>query len=336
VDGSGPAGPGDATPPSGNPVTAGPPRPSCPRCGRPARPGSGPFCSYCGRYLAALEWVALPPAPETLPEAARPRAAPPEPARYVGPPRYREIPRWGLPPGPWRAGSADAASPSALAQARALASQLQPLLLVTAVLAAVAAVGEVWRYVLLLFSRTEALSPTAVIWSDTVVFIGGWTSVAGVLACGVLLVVWTRHAVRAAADRSGTRPSRSTRMLVAGWLVPGLNLAVPGAVLAEIEHAALGLPPDRRPRPSAELLLWWALWGASVVLAAVTALWALRTGTQALADGVVLHAWLDALAVATALLTRRVVGRLTGLLEPSTGGRRELLVATRADAGTPA
>jgi hypothetical protein len=135
--------------------------------------------------------------------------------------------------------------------------------------------------------------------------------------------------VRAAAERSGTSPSRSSRMLVAGWLVPGLNLAVPGAVLAEIEHAALGLPADRRPRPSAELLVWWALWGASVVLAAVTALWSLRSGTQALADGVVLHAWVDVLAVATALLTRRVVIRLTWLLEPSTGNHRELLVGTR-------
>ena len=156
------------------------------------------------------------------------------------------------------------------------------------------------------------------------------------MASGLLLVGWTRHAVRAAAERSGTRPSRSTRMLVAGWLVPGLNLAVPGAVLAEIEHSALGLPAGRRPRPSIELRIWWVLWAAGVVLAAVTALWSLRTGTQALADGVVLHAWLDALAVATALLTRRVVARLTGLLEPSTGGRRELLVTTHAGAGTPA
>lgn len=324
-------------------MTAVPPRPgaravpplSCPRCGRPARPGSGPFCSHCGRYLASLEWVALPPAPETLPEAARPRPVPAPPARYAGPPRYREVPRWGLPPGPWR--SPDPAGPprTALQMARAKASQLLPLLLFTAAVAAIGAAGEVWRYVLLLFSRTEALSATAVGWSDALVRLGGWGSVACVLACGYLMIGWTLHAVRAAAERSGTRPSRSSRMLVAGWLVPGLNLAVPGAVLAEIEHAALGLPPERRPRPSKELLLWWVLWGAGVVLAVLTALWALRSGTQALADGVVLHAWLDALAVATALLTRRVVGRLTGLLEPSTGGRRELLVTAR-DPAAPA
>ncbi|WP_165922310.1 DUF4328 domain-containing protein [Pseudonocardia endophytica] len=319
------------TPPSGRPVV---PPPSCPRCGRAAPPGRGPFCSYCGRYLAALEWVALPPDPSSLPEAARPRSGLLERARYEGPPRYRDVPRWGLPPGPWRSGSADDAPVTALAQARASASQLLPLLLVTAVVTAVGAAGEVWRYVLLLFSRTEALSPTAVAWSDSIVLVGGWTSVVGVLACGVLMISWTRHAVRAAAERSGTTPARSSRMLVAGWLVPGLNLAVPGAVLAEIEHAALGLPADWRPRPSTELLVWWALWGAGVVLAFVTALWSLRTGTQALADGVVLHAWLDVLAVVTALLTRRVVARLTRLLEPSSGGHRELLVTSRPAAPT--
>lgn len=333
--GVGPGGPEDATPPSGSAVGPASSRPSCPRCGRSARAGSGPFCSHCGRYLAALEWVALPPAPENLPAVARPHPAPPEPVRYAGPPRYRETPRWGLPPGPWRPGSAAGPEPTPLERTRAAASQLLPVLLVTAAVAAVGAVGEVWRYVLLLFSRTEALSPTAVAWSDSLVWFGGWASVACVVACGLLMIGWTRHAVRAAADRSGTRPARSMRMLVAGWLVPGLNLAVPGAVLAEIEHSALGLPADRRPRPSVELRIWWVLWGAGVLLAAVTALWSLRAGTQALADGVVLHAWVDALAVATALLTRRVVARLTALLEPSSGGRRELLVGLPA-AGAPA
>ena len=43
------------------------------------------------------------------------------------------------------------------------------------------------------------------------------------------------------------------------WLVPGLNLSLPGSLLAEIEHSALGRPADRRPRPSRLLLVWWAL-----------------------------------------------------------------------------
>lgn len=310
--------------------TAGPP--PCPRCGRTAPAGAGPFCPWCGRYLASLEWVAVPPAPDSLPPAARPRPAPAARAEYRGPPRYRDVPRWGLPPGPWRSGGADGHVPTSLQRARAIASQLLPLLLVTAAFAAVAAVAEVWRYVLLLFSRTEALSPVAVGWSDSLVLFGGLASVACAVACGVLMILWTRYAAHAAAERSGTRAPRSGRMIVAGWLVPGLNLAVPGAVLSEIEHSALGLPPGRRPSPSVELRVWWVVWGAGVVLTVVTALWSLRTGTQALADGVVLHAWLDLLAVATALLTRRMVARLTGLLEPSTGEQRELLVTARTGA----
>ncbi|MDN5918326.1 MAG: DUF4328 domain-containing protein [Pseudonocardia sp.] len=308
------------------------PTPPCPRCGQQAPAGSGPFCPYCGRYLAALEWVAVTPDPSLLPESARARPAAAAPARYQGPPRYRQIPRWGLPPGPWRpAGSGDGA-PTSVQLARAMAGQLIPVLWVAAAMSVIAAVAEVWRYVLLLISRADALSPTAVAWSDSLVWFGGWASLAAVLASGYLIVVWTVHAMRAAAQRSGTVPARSARAVVLGWLIPGLNLAVPGAVLAEIEHSALDLSPGDRPRPSRELLVWWALWAVCVVLGTVTVLWSLRGGTQALADGVVLHAWLDVLAAATAVVTLRVLRRLTDLLEPTLGGPRELLVSV----GSPA
>lgn len=310
--------------PAASPAGALPP---CPRCGRQAPAGAGPFCPWCGRYLAALEWVASPPDPGTLPAPVRPPAAPPRARRYTGPPRYRTAPRWGLPVGPWRPppGPDDVAVP-ALERARALAGQLVPVLWVTLGACALAAVAEVWRYGLLLASRSDALSASAVGWSDALVRFGGWASVAATLAAGVLLVQWSLWASRAAADRAGTRPARSRRTVLLGWLVPGWNLAAPGSLLAETEHAALELPPDRAPRPSRELLVWWALWVLSVLLAAVTLLWRLRSGTQALADGVVLHAWLDALAAVTAWRTVRVVRRIGALLEPSPQGRRELLV----------
>ncbi|MBW0104062.1 DUF4328 domain-containing protein [Pseudonocardia sp. KRD291] len=303
------------------------PAPPCPRCGQQAPAGSGPFCPYCGRYLAALEWVALTPDPALLPESVRARPAAPAPARYRGPPRYRQVPRWGLPIGPWRPAGSGPDAPTAVQLARALAGQLVPVLWVAAAMSTIAAVAEVWRYVLLLISRTDALSPTVVAWSDSMVWFGGWASLAAVLASGYLIVMWTLHALRAAAQRSGTVPARSTRAVVLGWVMPGLNLAVPGAVLAEIEHSALVLPPGARPRPSRELRVWWALWGICVVLGAVTVLWSLRTGTQALADGVLLHAWLDVLAAATAVVTLRLVRRLTDLLEPTLGGPREMLVS---------
>ncbi|HZG91800.1 MAG TPA: DUF4328 domain-containing protein [Pseudonocardia sp.] len=292
----------------------------CPRCGRPAPPGSGPFCRYCGRYLAALVWVAEPPPAEPGPQ---PRQRPP----YAGPPRYRFPPRWGFPVRAWEPpGPAPVAPPDPVLGARTLAVIVVPLLWSTAAVALLAAAAEVWRYALLVASRDGALAAATVAASDALVASAG--SVAPVLAvlAGGLLVLWSVRAARGAAALAGVRPSRSTRAVVLGWLVPGLNLAVPGSVLAEIEHAALRLPPDRRPRPSALLLAWWVAWAAGGVLAVVVLLWSLRTGVQARADGVLLHAVLDLLAAGTAGLTAVLISRLTRLLAPPRT-RREILVS---------
>jgi hypothetical protein len=97
-------------------------------------------------------------------------------------------------------------------------------------------------------------------------------------------------------------------------------------VLAEIEHSAIGLPADRRPRPSRMVLVWWGLWAARVVLTVVVLLWSLRTGVQARADGVVLHAVLDLLAAITAGVTARLVLRITRLLAPAAPRKREVLM----------
>jgi hypothetical protein len=129
------------------------------------------------------------------------------------------------------------------------------------------------------------------------------------------------------------RGSRRRRDVVLGWLVPGLNLGVPGAVLAEIEHTALGRPAAERPRPSRLVLGWWVLWAGGVVLAALVLVWSRRDGVQALADGVVLHAGLDVLAAITAGWTAVLITRLTRLLGPATPGRRE--VVRRVDAPAP-
>ncbi|WP_224392730.1 DUF4328 domain-containing protein [Pseudonocardia sp. ICBG1293] len=304
------------------------PGPPCPRCGRTAPPGGGAFCPWCGRYLAALDWVATTPGGPAPEPATRRR-------RYAGPPRYRSVPRWGLPVGPWRIAPVPGAGPlRPVDRARALAAQLVPVLWVVVVVSGVAAVAEVWRYVLLLFSRSDALSPAAVGVSDALVWFGGWSSVVATIAAGVLTVSWSLWTYRAAADRAGNRPWRSRRWVVAGWVVPGWNLVAPGSLLAETEHAALELPPDRRPSPSRELLVWWVLWAACVVLGAVVLVWRFRTGTQALADGVVLHAWADVLAAVTAWRTIRVVRLLTALLTERAQGPRQLLVSTTAaDAG---
>jgi hypothetical protein len=110
-----------------------------------------------------------------------------------------------------------------------------------------------------------------------------------------------------------------------GWLIPPINLSVPGSVLAEVEHAGLGRPPTEKVRPSRLLLVWWVLWAANVVLFLAAAAWSVRTGVQARADGVVLHALLDLLAAATALVT--------ALVRPPRSIRRPRVVSVGKPAG---
>jgi Domain of unknown function (DUF4328) len=301
--------------------------PPCPRCGQQAPAGVGPFCPFCGRYLAALRWVAEPP-----PGVTPPRQAPVR-ARYTGPPRYRLLPRWGFPLGPWTRADQEPARPDPLFGARSIVGSLVPLLWATAAVALLAAGAEVWRYVLLLASRDGALPAEVVAASDALVASAGTVAPILTLVVGVLMVLWSLRAAQAAADRAQVRPSRSARAIVLGWLVPVANLSVPGSVLAEIEHSALGLPASLRPRPSRLLLVWWALWAVSVVLTAVVLLWSLRDGVQARADGVVLHAVLDLLAAVTAGVTARLVLRLTRLLGPAVPRRRELLLRITHPAG---
>lgn len=292
-------------------------------------PVDGPFCAHCGRYLAPLRWVAEPP-PSTAPVAARRTRAP-----YLGAPRYQFLPRWGFAARPWLFPPTGPAAPDASRAARSVIGTAVPLLWATTAVALLAAAAEVWRYVLLLVSRTEALSPGAVAASDALVAAAGTVApIVGALA-GVLVVQWTVRATRAAADQAGVRPSRSARAVVAGWLLPVVNLSVPGSVLAEIEHAASGRPAGQRPRPSRLLVGWWVLWVAGVVLAAVVLLWSLRTGVQARADGVVLHAVLDVLAATTAAVTAVLLTRLSRLLGPVRVRRRELVVAVTAAPVTP-
>jgi hypothetical protein len=283
---------------------------------------AGPFCPHCGRYLAALHWVAEPPA-----SAGPPRPVP-VPTRYTGPPRYRERPRWGFPARPWQpSGAAPATPPPPERTARSLAGVAVPLLWALAAVALLAAGAETWRYTLLMESRDGALSADAVAASDALVLAAGVGAVLLGLAAGGVVVAWTLRASVAAAGRSGSRPSRSPREVVLGWVVPGLNLAVPGSVLAEIEHGALDRPADRRPNPSRLVRVWWALWAAGVVLSVIALLWSRRTGVQVVADGVVLHAVLDLLAAVTAAVTAVLLGRLTALLGPVRDPRRQILLA---------
>ncbi|HWO68237.1 MAG TPA: DUF4328 domain-containing protein [Umezawaea sp.] len=260
-----------------------------------------------------VDWVATPP-PGAYQRRLR-RFTP----RYQGPPSYPVPPRWGFPLLAWRWPTSvmgDAAVPVSVDQVRTRARAAANALSLAALTAVWAAGSEVWRYVLLALSRYGALSPTTVGVSDAMVVSSAVVSwVASALAI-VLTLLWLRRARDAAADAAGYAPSRSDLQVVIGLVVPGVNLVVPGSVAAELEHAALREPVDRRPNPSRLLRIWWGLWVVTGLFVAFTLVWTFRSSVQALADGVLLHAFADLLAAAVAITTILVVRRITTLLLP--------------------
>jgi hypothetical protein len=238
--------------------------------------------------------------------------------RYTGPPSYRSIPRWGFPPLGWRRPKPFTAPVvDAVERMRALAATAVPLLWLTAILVLATAGAEAWRYALLLDSRTDAVPAWPLHISDSLVVTGGVVSLLAAALAGAVTVGWLLRACAAAARAAGVQPARPGWQVVVGVLVPGVNALLPGAVLAELEHAALGRDPGRRPRPSRLVAGWWAIWATGVVLTAGTVLWSLRDGVQARADGVLLHLATDLVAGAVAITTIVVVRRMTTLLSPA-------------------
>lgn len=265
---------------------------------------------------APVEWVATPPG------GGRPPPARSAPRRYPGPPSYPAVPRWGFPQLAWRWPLAlpgrNRVDPAERVQS--LSATATSTLWVTAGLAGVATIAEIWRYVLLLRSRSGALARTNLAFSDALVITAGvMTWILGILS-GLVVVFWALRARACAAAQVGVRPARPDWQLVTGVLVPGLNLFVPGSALAELEHTVLMRDrvrePHTRPRPSRLVKLWWCAWVASLLLGWATFLWGFADGVQALANGVVLHVWTNAVMVALAIVTIYVVKYLTRLLAP--------------------
>ena len=261
-------------------------------------------------------WVA------TVPRGVRVRrrATPGRERPYGGPPAYSSIPRWGFPALAWRwpttvPGTATD-EPFTVEKVRLIARNAVAMLSAFAVLAALTAAAEAWRYVLLLRSRSGALTTGTVSLSDTLVIVAAVLAIAmGLLA--VIMTLWWLYLARgAAAHLSAQRPARPAWEVLVYLLIPGLNLVLAGAVLAELEHAVLHRPADERPRPSRATLVWWAAWVVGGVLFFLTVAWRFRDGAQALADDVVLSAACDLMAAVVAVLTASTVRRLTALMAP--------------------
>lgn len=283
------------------------------------RPGRYPNGQSGGQQARpSVRWVATVP-PGTGGARPRGRRRP-----YTGPPRYSSPPRWGFPNLVWRPSTAVPGTSSADMEPRRrldlTSKNAVTLLVALAVLAGLAAVSEGWRYVLLLQSRTSALSPEVVGASDALVLAFGlMTPLMALLAAGAALW-WLLVARSVAAADAGQDVPRPVWQVFVGTLVPGANLVLAGPIVAELEHAALRRPVDERPRPSRLVLAWWATWCADFALVVLTIVWRLRDGVQADADGVVLSALTSACAAGLAIVTVVLVKRITRLLSPVDAG----------------
>ncbi|MEV4149685.1 DUF4328 domain-containing protein [Amycolatopsis sp. NPDC049691] len=266
-------------------------------------------------YRPKLRWVATPP-PGAWP---RRRVTPPE--RYYGPPSYPVPPRWGFPNLVWRrptsvpGTASDGVRP--IDRMPVLSRSLVGILFAFAVLAAVAAGAEIWRYVLLVEGRESALNRSVVAFSDGFVLTAGLlASILALLPAGLSLW-WLLVARRAAADVSGDDPPRPVWQVLVGILVPVANLPMALSIAGELEHAVLNRPRDVRPKPSRQLLVWWGAWLLNWVLLGVTIAWRFRDDVQSMADSVVLVALTDLAAAFLAVMTALVVRRFSALLAPS-------------------
>lgn len=238
-----------------------------------------------------FRWVARPPGGATTGDR-RPR----RPARTATP-RYDEIPRWGL---------TDVVIPDDDEPRRTeTMADLAPTLLVgTAVVFGLAAIAEAVRYGLLLYNRARLVDPLVLAVSDAAVWAtqvcAPFVALATAIASALRLIEVRR---RVYADRGETDP-RSPRSLLAGFVVPGLNLAMPGVYLTEIA--------GDHPRLPKAIRTWWVLWVLDAILVVTLALWRQRDTLQARADGVVLAAIVAATAAAVALAALRVVRLFDG------------------------
>lgn len=261
-----------------------------------------------------LRWVATPP------PGAWPRRRAVVHERYTGPPSYPVPPRWGFPNLVWRRPTTVPGTASGeirpIDRLPVLSRSVVGVLWAFAALATVAAGAEIWRYVLLVQSRESALNTSVVAFSDGFVVTAGLlTSILSLLPAG-LSIWWLLVARLAAADAVGDDPPRPLWQVFVGVLVPVANLPLSLSVLGELEHAVLRRGRDERPKPSRQVLYWWAAWVVNWLLLGLTLFWRFRDGVQAMADSVILVALTDLSAVALAVVTALLVRRFSALLMP--------------------
>ena len=217
----------------------------------------------------------------------------------MGPtPRYTATPRWGLTDqfyGPATAQAAEVRSGPSVAMVRAT-------MVVTMVLLGFAALVHIARYALLLINRSTLLNP----W---VAGIATWVGVAAsvlalfaVVASVVVLTNWLiARRARAFAHRDTTDP-RSSREMLAGCLVPFVNLFWAPVYLIELADAE-----SRLSRLRATIVTWWVVWIFSTLVSVFSIATSFTSDAQGIADNTVATIVAYLVALAALLLAHRVL-----------------------------
>ncbi|MEO3759914.1 DUF4328 domain-containing protein [Mycobacterium sp. B14F4] len=278
----------------------------CPRCHGALLAPSGP--------APGAEWSArpgstsarnTPPGGPPLPAgyrwiAVRPGAAPPPRRRRrdLGPtPRYAEIPRWGL-----TEHFEPADQPQVEARTGPSSAMLQGTLLLTMVALGAAALIHLVRYVLLIVNRSVLLHPWVAggaTWMGVVLSVIAMFSV---LASVIMLANWLVARRAAAFAHRGHQDPRPAWLLRAGCLTPFVNLVWAPVFVLELAGVEERLSWLRR-----RIVVWWLAWVASYAVSIFSIATSFTTDAQGIADNTVTTTVAYLLALATLLLTTKVV-----------------------------
>ncbi|WP_194816689.1 DUF4328 domain-containing protein [Nocardia sp. XZ_19_385] len=298
----------------------------CARCGARWAVQSTPmhWCPRCKGVLLSpapidapaerrnYRWIARRPDQRTRRPASRPGTG-------TATPKYTQIPRWGLiDPAPQTAD----APPT---RWQRWTERVEPLLIVTAALFALAAVAELGRYGVLLRNRTRLIEPLLLRASDALVIGSAVLALVFALLAAVALVGWLIEARGAAFAQAGRRDPRSVRTLALGCVIPGVNLLWPGVFLTELAEQR------GNPRALRAIRIWWCAWILGGAMAVAAVFWRTADSLQAQADGVMFMVYTDVVAAGVAVLTLWVVRLLAGRdLLGRTKPARRWVVATEA------
>lgn len=274
-----------------------------------ARPGT--WCPRCHGVLLSpvstrapaqgtrnFRWVAR-PAVSSRKVERRSRSASPTP-------HYTSTPTWGL-----RDVPRDPDADRRVGRVERYAANAQNLVLVTAMLLALAAFAEVFRYGILLHNRVRLISPITLAVSDALVYFAQVGALLIGLAALITSSCWLIDQRRRTFAAAGSTDPRSVRTMLLLSMLPLVRIVMPGVYLTEVVRLRGGADADVH-RELTLVRIWWAVWAASNALVVVQLLWNLRDSLQARADGVLLSAFVALVATVSAVLTLAVMRRLEG------------------------